>query len=111
MPVTGRNAWNFSEHAEEISAVLLDIVMPKMDGYEVLKEVSKDGELSRIPIIVSSQMNTDEFEVKALELGAQDFISKHKSDIIRHRLANLIKLRETAALINSVERRAHRSLQ
>lgn len=93
------------EHAEEISAVLLDIVMPKMDGYEVLKEVSKDGELSRIPIIVSSQMNTDEFEVKALELGAQDFISKpYKSDIIRHRLANLIKLRETAALINSVEK-------
>lgn len=38
-----------------ISAVLLDIIMPVMDGYEVLKAISEDGELSKIPVIVSSQ--------------------------------------------------------
>lgn len=93
------------ERAEQISAILLDIVMPNMDGYEVLKAIRQDARLSRVPVIVSSQMNTDEFEVKALKLGAQDFISKpYKPDIIRHRLANLIKLRETAALVNSVEK-------
>ncbi|MDD3277676.1 MAG: EAL domain-containing protein [Lachnospiraceae bacterium] len=93
------------EHVGEISAVLLDIVMPEKDGYEVLREVQSDAELSKIPIIVSSQMSKDEFEIRALELGAQDFISKpYKPDIIRHRLANTIKLRETAALVNLVEK-------
>ncbi|MDD2981185.1 MAG: EAL domain-containing protein [Hespellia sp.] len=93
------------ENAVKISAVLLDIVMPKMDGYEVLAELKDNLVLSKIPVIVSSKIEGDEAEIKALSLGAQDFISKpYKADIIRHRLANTIKLRETAALINEVER-------
>ncbi len=78
-------------NTERISAVLLDIVMPVMDGYEVLKTMRDDPELSKIPVIVSSQKNGEEAEIQALSLGAQDFIAKpYKAAIIRHRLSNLI---------------------
>lgn len=90
---------------ERISAVLLDIVMPGMDGYEVLNCMKHEPELSKIPVIVSSQKDGDEAELKALSLGAQDFIAKpYKAELIRCRLSNLIKFRETASLLNKVER-------
>ena len=93
------------ENTDLFSAVLLDIVMPVMDGYSVLRAMNADPELSKIPVIVSSQKDGDEAEVKALSFGAQDFIGKpYKADIIRHRLGNLIKFRETASLINKAER-------
>lgn len=88
-----------------VAAVLLDIVMPNMDGYAVLRAMSADPELSKIPVIVSSHKSGDEAEIKALSMGAQDFIAKpYKAEIIRHRLSNIIKFRETASLINKVER-------
>lgn len=93
------------EHQDTISAVVLDIVMPEVDGYEVLKAMSEDSKLCLIPVIVSSISSGDEDEIKALALGAQDFIAKpYKADIIRHRLSNLIRLRESAATINKVEK-------
>ena len=93
------------EHGESVSAVVLDIAMPEMDGYEVLRRMGEHVIYATIPVIVSSQMDGEEAEIKALSLGAQDYISKpYKADIIRHRLANTIKLRETALLINAVEK-------
>jgi diguanylate cyclase (GGDEF)-like protein len=91
-------------NTQRISAVLLDILMPDMDGYEVMHAMNAEPELSKIPVIVSSQKGGDEAEALALSCGAQDFIAKpYKAEIIRHRLANLIKFRETAALINRAE--------
>ena len=90
---------------DNISAVILDIIMPVMDGYEVLKKMNEDKDLSKIPVIVSSQDNNVESEIKALALGAQDFIAKpYDAKIILHRLHNTIKLRETAAIINKAQR-------
>lgn len=90
---------------ESISAVLLDIVMPVMSGYEVLEEIRGDAFLSKIPIIVTTGSGDYGAEEKALSLGAHDFLIKpYEPAIILHRLANTIKLRETAALINAVEK-------
>ena len=101
----GEKAMEILRNHEDISAVLLDIVMPVMDGYEVLKAMHDDPVLSKVPVIVSSQKDGDEAEVKALSLGAYDFIAKpYKADIIRHRLSNTIRLRETAAMVNKTER-------
>lgn len=92
------------EHRSIISAVFLDIIMPEMDGYEVLKRMGEDEELSMIPVIVSSQKDGDEAEIKALSLGAQDFIAKpYKAEIICHRLSNLIRLCESSTTINRVQ--------
>ena len=101
----GRAALEVLSAHPEISAVILDIMMPVMDGYDVLRTMAGDTELAKIPVIVSSQKEGDEAEIKALSLGANDFIVKpYKGEIITHRLSNIIKLRETAAMINKAER-------
>ena len=82
-----------------VALILLDVMMPVMDGYTFLDIVKKDSVLSLIPVIVTTQSNGEADEIAALEHGANDFVSKpYRAQIIRHRAASLIKLRETAAL-------------
>ncbi len=58
-------------------AVLLDIVMPEMDGFEVLAAIKDDPELRDIPVIVISSLDDEtESVVRAIELGAEDFLPK-----------------------------------
>ena len=57
-----------------ISLVLLDLVMPVMDGFEVLRRIEDDPALKRIPVIVLTSDKSAEIE--SLKLGAQDFIVK-----------------------------------
>ena len=56
--------------------VLLDIVMPKKDGYEVLEEMHKDAELKKIPVVVISNSGQPVEISRILELGAKDYIIK-----------------------------------
>lgn len=88
----------------DISAVLLDIIMPVMDGYEVLRELSHDAILSDIPVLVTSQGDGEESELKVLNLGASDFVSKpYNPNIIRRRLRNLIRMHEATRAVNILE--------
>ncbi len=88
-----------------LSAVLLDLVMPVMNGFEVLARMRGEPQLSHIPVIVTTGRTEDESEVQALSLGANDYITKpYNSTIIKHRIRNMIKLRETAATINMLQR-------
>ncbi|NCB91534.1 MAG: EAL domain-containing response regulator [Clostridia bacterium] len=92
-------------HSDVVAAVLLDIVMPVMDGYAVLEAMKNNRTLSKIPVIVSTQSEDSQTEVRALSQGAQDYITKpYKADVIRHRLENIIRFRETAAMINKVKK-------
>ncbi|MDD4509391.1 MAG: EAL domain-containing protein [Oscillospiraceae bacterium] len=89
---------------EEFSAVLLDIVMPEMDGYEMLARMRRDKPLTHLPVIVITGSADNGTEVKALALGANDFVTKpYDAEIIRHRLWNTINLRESAALANAAK--------
>jgi len=56
--------------------ILLDIVMPELDGYEVLKRLKADEDTKNIPIIFVTSKNKDEDETKGLEMGAVDYIHK-----------------------------------
>lgn len=57
--------------------ILLDLVMPGMDGYEVLKRLKKDPRTKDIPVIVLTALTGEEEEVgRAMKLGAVDFIKK-----------------------------------
>jgi len=60
--------------------VLLDIVMPKKSGYEVMEEMSKDPELKKIPIIIISNSGQPVELDKAKELGARDWLIKTEFD-------------------------------
>ncbi len=60
--------------------VLLDIIMPKMGGFEVMQEMKKDPELSKIPIIIVSNSGQPVELSKAKELGARDWLIKTEFD-------------------------------
>jgi adenylate cyclase len=63
-------------HSKKFDLVLLDIVMPKMDGYEVLQLITKESNLLPIPVIMISGVDQIESVVRCIELGAEDFIPK-----------------------------------
>ncbi|NLC78609.1 MAG: EAL domain-containing protein, partial [Ruminococcaceae bacterium] len=87
---------------KKISAVLLDIIMPKLDGFEVLRCMQGDPQLERIPVLVTTGSAESDSEVKALSLGASDFITKpYNTEVLKHRLWNLIHLRESADKIEA----------
>lgn len=89
---------------EEISLILLDIIMPVMDGYTFLSHLKADASLSSIPVIVTTQNDGESDEVAALAHGATDFVAKpYKPQIILHRIASIINLRETAAMVNLLQ--------
>ena len=92
------------QYGEGISLILLDIVMPVMDGYTFLSIMKADPAYSYIPVIVTTQNDGESDEVAALSHGATDFVAKpYKPQIILHRVASLINLRETAAVVNLVQ--------
>lgn len=89
------------QNKDSISLILLDVMMPVMDGYAFLDQIKKDEDLSLIPVIVMTQSDNEKDEVSALEHGATDFLPKpYRPQVILHRVASLIKLREEAAIIN-----------
>jgi len=56
--------------------ILLDIMMPGMDGYEVCRQLKEDKQTESIPIIFATAMNQMEDEKKGLDLGAADYVVK-----------------------------------
>ncbi len=98
----GQEALNIlSQSGDSVSLILLDVMMPVMDGYAFLDQLRGKPELSLIPVIVMTQGSSEEDEVAALAHGATDFVPKpYRPQVILHRVASLIKLRETAAMVN-----------
>lgn len=88
-------------HPGDISLIFLDVVMPVMDGYTFLAHLRSDSSLSFIPVIITTQGNSEEDELNALSHGATDFVPKpYRPKIILHRAASLIELQENAAMVN-----------
>jgi len=59
-----------------VSAILLDLMLPGMDGFAFIRKLKKDVTLSSIPIIIASAKDDDTDVVAGLELGAEDYIVK-----------------------------------
>ena len=80
-----------NENYAKISAIILDLIMPKMDGFAVLEYIAKDSRFANIPILVTTGERDYTNEKKCLELGAWDFISKPiNKDTLLLRLHNII---------------------
>lgn len=62
--------------AEKPDLILLDILMPKLDGWEVLKNLKTDPETKKIPILVFSNLGQTQEIQKGLDLGADDYVIK-----------------------------------
>jgi putative two-component system response regulator len=74
--------------------ILLDVMMPKMDGFEVAKQLKREEETKIIPIVMVTALNEVEDRVKALEAGADDFLNKpvDKTEL-RARVQSLLKVK------------------
>ena len=75
MAVDGRQALEFIRE-ETFDLVLLDIMLPVMNGYEVLEEMRADQALSQIPVIITTALDESDGKAKCLELGAEDYLTK-----------------------------------
>lgn len=77
---------------QPIDLVLLDLIMPGMDGFDVLSHRPLIPEFSKIPVIVLTTSDTTEIQTKAFELGASDFISKPViPSVARLRINNVLQ--------------------
>lgn len=80
--------------------ILLDVIMPDMDGYEVCRKLKADPVLRNVPIIFITAMNQQEDEAIGLELGAVDYITKpFNPTIVRLRIRNQIELKRQRDLL------------
>ena len=81
------------QYGTEISLVLLDIIMPKMDGFEVLAYMNRDKWIEDIPVIMISSEGSESYIRRAYELGASDYISRpFDAKVVYQRVINMIKL-------------------
>ncbi len=92
--VNGRQAIEIIEaNPDRISVVLLDVVMPVMNGLEVIDEMKNRGWLARIPVLLVSGEATIAAERVAYEIGASDVIHKpYDSVVIKQRVKNVMEL-------------------
>jgi len=68
--------------AESVDVVLLDIMMPKMNGYEVLETMAGDERLREVPVIMISAVDEKESIARCIELGADDYLPKPFDPVI-----------------------------
>lgn len=103
---TGESALQLLNIREnKISAVLLDIVMPVMDGYEFLHRVRSDNRYLQLPIIVITQSDDSESESRALLAGASDYVAMpYNATVIMQRVKNLIRMNEAIENLRDAER-------
>ena len=105
--VDGVEALKFvQENYRNLSAVLLDLNMPNMDGRTLLKTMKADPLTSRIPVLVATGVKEE--EVQCLQEGACDFFAKpyDMPEVIRARVANAIKMAEDSEFIEVAEKDA-----
>jgi CheY-like chemotaxis protein len=72
----GRQAIELIEQTEDLSAVLMDIMMPEMDGYETMREIRKSAKFRALPILALTAKAMKGDREKCLEAGASDYIAK-----------------------------------
>jgi len=83
-------------HREKPDIVLLDVMMPGMDGHEVCKLIKSNPETSHIPVVMVTALDKQEDRVRGLESGADDFLSKPVQDLaLFARVRSLARLKVT----------------
>ncbi len=73
--VDGRQALEILNR-EDFNLVLLDIMLPEMNGYQVLEQLKADQSLCHIPVIITTALDEADGKAKCIELGAEDYLTK-----------------------------------
>ena len=100
---SGREALAICD-AEDIDIVLLDVMMPEMDGFEVCKRLKTNQQTAHIPVLMITALDQPSDRVQGLEVGADDFLTKPVDDIqLMARVKSLVRLK---ALTDELRARA-----
>lgn len=98
---TGEQALKAAQGPNPPDLILLDIMMPKIDGYEVCKRLKADSRTMHIPVIFVTAMAASDDEAKGFELGAVDYITKpFKPVIVKARIRTHIQLKRKTDLLD-----------
>lgn len=90
---SGNAAFSFLEK-NKVDAILLDVMMPEMDGIEFCRRIRANHQIDYIPIVVVTALNTKEDLARCLEAGADDFVSKPISGIeLRARVKSMLRIK------------------
>ncbi|MEG2117000.1 MAG: response regulator, partial [Clostridia bacterium] len=90
LATNGVEAWD-KLSTEDFDIILADLIMPEMDGFDFLKKIKNNVAFFDIPVVVTTAYDDDSYQIKALELGAADFISKpYNPIIVKKRIANIV---------------------
>lgn len=83
---------SFKAMSEKPDLILADIMMPELDGIAMVKIIRANSDLKTVPIIVCSALGRDEDIKKAMETGANDYITKpYESDVLLKKIEDLLK--------------------
>ena len=89
------------KHASDIALVLLDIVMPRLDGFGVLEAMNQNGWIEDVPVIMISAESGSAQVARAYDLGVSDFIARpFDALIVRRRVMNTLLLYAKQKLIS-----------
>lgn len=88
----GSKALSICQSDSPPDLVLLDVMMPDMDGFEVAQKMREHPSSETIPVIFVTSLDTEDARLKGLELGAVDFVTKPiNPDALQHRVRNFIR--------------------
>ncbi|MEO7216383.1 MAG: ATP-binding protein, partial [Mucilaginibacter sp.] len=91
----GREGWQkaLSQHPD---IIISDISMPEMTGIELCRKLKKDKRTSHIPVVLLTALTGDEEQIKGLEIGANDYMTKpFNFEILLSKIKNILTLRDT----------------
>jgi diguanylate cyclase (GGDEF)-like protein len=100
---SGKQALELARQAEKPDLILLDIMMPDMDGFEVCRQLKSDESTRDIPVIFITALADAASEARGLEIGAVDYISKPiRLPIVRARIRTHLKMKHHIDLLASL---------
>lgn len=103
---SGAVALKIIQEHDQPDLVLLDVAMPDMDGYEVYRRLRESERSRDIPVLFVTALQDEEFELKGLELGAMDYLTKPvRPAVVRQRVKNGVALkRQRDELLRTINR-------
>jgi len=89
---------------DAIALALVDVYMPECDGFAFLERKQKDPRYDAVPVIMMTASSNAADEIRCLELGASDFITKpYNVEIMKNRMKSVIRLRESSSMLGRLE--------
>lgn len=106
--INGERALALATSAEPPDLILLDVMMPGMDGYEVCSRLKSNPATARIPVLFVSSRDEEEDEARGLSMGAIDYIVKPiRPSIVQARVRNHIELKRSRDLLERLTTQDH----